>query len=137
VRRRFRGVLTYLNGLAGGGCARIRTLEPRQLLARYPRLLSTRVHAGILDIWWTRTTSGAVNRRRLERQFRTELSLPPFKVVRVLPTGEGSEPAYQVQWLLEPYAEPSSPLAAIPITRSKIARAHAYSCGFETLRTSV
>jgi hypothetical protein len=38
---------------------------------------------------------------------------------------------------LEPYAEPSSPLAAIPIIRSKIARVHAYSCGFETLRTSV
>jgi hypothetical protein len=39
----------------------------------------------------------------LKLQFRTGLSLPPFKVMRVLP-GEDGEPAYQVQWPLEPYA---------------------------------
>jgi hypothetical protein len=40
----------------------------------------------------------------LKLQFRTGLSLPPFKVMRVLPAGEDGEPAHQVQWPLEPYA---------------------------------
>jgi hypothetical protein len=40
----------------------------------------------------------------LKLQFRTGLRLPPFQIVRVLPAGEDGEPAYQVQWRLEPYA---------------------------------
>ena len=40
----------------------------------------------------------------LKLQFRTGMSLPPFRVVRVLPADGDGEPTYQVQCALESYA---------------------------------